>query len=130
VRAVLDPNVLISGVVSRAGAPAGVLERWRAGAFELVISEALLSELERAFGYTKLRKRVTTDEASAFVDLLRRGAIVASQPKAGSHRSVDDDYLLALAEAERALLVTGDQHLLELADRAPVITPRAFLEAL
>jgi uncharacterized protein len=38
-----------------------------------------------------------------------------------------DDYLLALARAERAVLVSGDAHLLALADRLPIHSARAFL---
>jgi predicted nucleic acid-binding protein len=47
-------------------------------------------------------------------------------------RSADpgDDYLLALAARERAQLVSGDEHLLSLRRRAPVVSPRQFLELL
>lgn len=38
--------------------------------------------------------------------------------------------MLALAEAERAVLVSGDQHLLALADAFPIRTARAFLDEL
>ncbi len=41
-----------------------------------------------------------------------------------------DDYLLALAEAESALVISGDTHLLDLARRFPIQTPRVFLDAL
>ncbi len=41
-----------------------------------------------------------------------------------------DGYLLALAARERAPLVTGDAHLLALADRVPVFSPREFLDKL
>jgi predicted nucleic acid-binding protein len=53
-------------------------------------------------------------------------------PPAAPRRSRDpgDDYLLALAESERAIVVSGDQHLLGLADRFPIVSPQAFLEEL
>jgi len=132
VRAVLDTNVLVSALLSRNGSPARLLSRWLAGEFELVVSELLLTELEPALGYAKVRTRVPADAAAELLDLLRTAAIVASDPSAPPPRSPDpgDDFLLALAEAERAVLVTGDRHLLELADRFPVSAPRAFLEAL
>jgi putative PIN family toxin of toxin-antitoxin system len=132
VRAVLDPNVLIASLLSRSGAPALIVSRWLAGEFELVVSEVLLAELGRALAYPKVRKRIAEDEALAFVELLRRTAPPTSDPEAPVRRSADpgDDYLLALAEAERALLVSGDQHLLALADELPIFTPRAFLDAL
>jgi putative PIN family toxin of toxin-antitoxin system len=132
VRAVLDPNVLIASVLSRTGAPAQIVSRWLTGEFELVVSAALLAELERALAYPKLRKRIAEDEAGAFIELLRQTVRLAADPEAPPRRSADpgDDYLLALAEAERAVLVSGDQHLLALGDELPIQTPRAFLDAL
>jgi len=38
--------------------------------------------------------------------------------------------VLALAERERAVLVSGDRHLLDLADELPVRSARAFLNLL
>jgi putative PIN family toxin of toxin-antitoxin system len=132
VRAVLDANVLVAALLSGSGAPAQIISRWLGGEFELVASEALLAELERALGYPKIRKRIAEDEAGAFVSLLRQAARLAADPEVPARRSADpgDDYLLALAEAERAVLVSGDQHLLALAGELPIVTPRAFLDAL
>jgi uncharacterized protein len=132
VRAVLDVNVLVSALLSRGGVPARIIGSWLEGGFELVVSEQLLAELERALGYPKVAVYVPPDTAAAFVALLRSAAIVVADPGDTPARSLDpgDDYLLALAEAENALLVTGDQHLLDLADRFPIGSPRAFLESL
>lgn len=131
-RVVLDPNVLISALLSPAGAPARLLMRWLAGDFELVVSERLLAELARALAYPKLRARISVAEAERFGSHLRRLATVASDPSAPTRRSSDpgDDYLLALAELEQALLVSGDQHLLQLAGELPIRSARAFLESL
>jgi putative PIN family toxin of toxin-antitoxin system len=131
-RAVLDPNVLIAAVLSRTGAPAQILSCWLRGYCELVISEKLLAELERALAYPRLRRQVAEEDAEAFIDVLRRGVRLASDPAAPSRRSGDpgDDYLLALAEAERAVVVSGDRHLLALAGELPIQAPRTFLDAL
>ncbi len=130
-RAVLDPNVLISALLSRAGTPALLLARWFAGDFELVVSERLLAELARALAYPKLRARIPQEGAATFIALLRDSAHLAVDPGA-RRRSSDpgDDYLLALAEAEGAVLISGDQHLLELANDLPIKTARAFLDLL
>lgn len=131
-RAVLDPNVLISALLSPGGAPAQTVARWLAGEFELVVSESLLAELERALAYPKLRRRIPADAAADFVALLRSAAIVAADPGDSPRRSADpgDDYLPALAESEHAVLVSGDEHLLRLAANMPVRAPRAFLQSL
>jgi uncharacterized protein len=129
IRAVLDVNILIAALLSRSGAPAQVVAGWLAGDFELVVSEMLLTELERALAYPKLRTRVSAEEIGTLLMVLRRGALLAPDPPAPARRSVepDDDYLLALAESQRAILVSGDQHLLALADALPIETARAFL---
>lgn len=131
-RAVFDANVLVSALLSPGGAPAQILSRWLVGEFELVVSERLLAELRRSLSYPKLSKQITAEEAESFVDLLREMAERAEDPPRPPRRSRDpgDDYLLALAEAARAVVVSGDQHLLELADRFPVRSPREFIQAL
>jgi putative PIN family toxin of toxin-antitoxin system len=133
VRAVLDPNVLISALLSPAGSPARVLRAWDAGQFELVVSPLLLAELERALAYPKLRARITTEEAGMVSQWLRRSALEIADPDSPPPvRSSDagDDYLIALAAAQSAALVSGDKHLLALAEAMPVFSPRAFLELL
>lgn len=131
-RAVLDANILIAALLSSGGPPAQIVSRWLAGDFELVVSEALLAELSRALAYPKVRARIPAPSAHEFVVLLRQSAVGAPDPTEPARRSADpgDDYLLALAERERAVLVSGDRHLLELAGELPVRTARAFLETL
>jgi uncharacterized protein len=132
VRAVLDPNVLIAALLSPRGTPATLIVRWLAGDFELVVSEHLLEELSRALAYPKIRARISDEDANAFVEHVRMNAELASDPANPPPRSADssDDYLLALAGAEHALLVSGDKHLLDLADAFPIRTPREFADAL
>ena len=131
-RAVLDPNILIAALLTPNGAPAQIVSRWLDGEFDLIVSDMLLAELERALAYPKLRARVTLAEADEFVALLRSRAGVATDPSVTPPRSKDpgDDYLLALAESERAVLVSGDRHLLDLATEFPIRAARDRLEEL
>jgi putative PIN family toxin of toxin-antitoxin system len=133
VRAVVDVNALISGVLSAKGSSAELLRASRDGRFELVISEMLLTELKRALGYPKLRKRICAEEAAAFANWIRdHGALAedpATRPSVGS-RDPGDDYLLALAIDRRAYLVSGDQDLLVLSEDFPILTPAQFLAKL
>ena len=57
---------------------------------------------------------------------------MALDPPEPPRRSPDpgDDHLIALAEAERALLVSGDQHLLGLAAAFPIRSVAQFLDLL
>jgi uncharacterized protein len=129
VRAVVGVNVLISGALSAKGASAEILRASRDGLFELVVSEMLLAELERALGYPKLRKRIPAEKAAAFVNWVRDHGTLAEDPATPSpvgSRDPGDDYLLALAVSRRAYLVTGDQDLLVLSDDLPILTPAQF----
>ena len=128
-RAVVDVNVLISGVLSAKGASAEILPAGRDGLFELVVSELLLAELKRALSYPRLRKRIPPEKAAAFVTWVRDHGTLAedptSPPPVGS-RDPGDDYLLALAISRRAYLVTGEQDLLVLSDDLPILSPAQF----
>jgi putative PIN family toxin of toxin-antitoxin system len=132
-RAVLDVNVLISAILSSRGTPARLLLAWQAGAFELIVSPTLLAELSRALRYPKLARLITRPDADAFVAWVARSAVLAADPdEPPAIRSIDpnDDYLVALAAAEHAVLVSGDGHLTVLADRLPVRTPAEFFASL
>ncbi len=132
-RAVLDANVLISAILSPRGTPARLVLAWQAGAFDLVVSPLLLAEVRRALAYPKLERLVAPTDADAFVEWLGRSAELAADPKVPPpvrSNDPDDDYLIALAAAERALLVSGDVHLTSLANRVPVRTPAEFLAEL
>ena len=132
-RAVLDPNVIISALLAPGGSPAKVMRAWLEGAFELVASVSLLAELERATAYPKLRKRIEPSEVSELVELLRRESrVLEDSDDPPSVRSPDpgDDYLIALAAAAQAVIVSGDRHLLDLAEQLPVYSPAEFLRLL
>ena len=130
-RVVLDANILVSALLSNAGAPARLLRRWSDGELELVVCPALLGELERILARPRLRSRVDSAEADRFMAVLALEAESVPDPEDPSPvRSVDpdDDYLLALAIREQVPLISGDKHLLALRDRAPVFSPRDFVD--
>lgn len=134
-RAVLDPGVLIAALLSSEGAPADLLLAWRSGAFDLLLSRQLLDELVGVLLRPKFRRYTSEVDAVAYTELLRRGGVRLEDPppELGLTADPGDDYLVALARAAKAdALVSGDRHLLALAEVAhpPVPTPRQFLERL
>lgn len=132
-RAVLDPNVIVSAVIASSGSPARVLERGFAGDYEVVVSESLLAELAAVLARPKLRSRVAGADAAELQRQLSERAVLASDSASAPpvhSRDRDDDYLFALAHIERAALVSGDRDLLELAGSAPVFSPAEFLSLL
>lgn len=128
-RCVLDTNVLVAAVLSRSGAPAELVRLWLEGAFDVVVSSLLLAELRRVLAYPKIRSRVSEAEAQAFLALVTEGATIVDEPvRPPSLRTADpnDDFVVAIAEEARAVIVSGDQHLLEMAGRIPVRSPEGF----
>lgn len=135
IRAVLDPNVLVSALISPQGVPARILGASEERRFRLVVSEGLISELEDVLMREKFRRYATVEQAEAHIQRVRevgdcfedRGDFEAVSP------DPKDYYLVALACASRAdYLVSGDSHLhgLEGEDLPPVLTPRAFVDVL
>jgi putative PIN family toxin of toxin-antitoxin system len=126
--------VLIAALISAAGAPRALLQRWLAGDFELIVSPSLLAELERVLGRQKFRTYATEPEIRTYVALLRRLATIVPDPALISGLTPDpgDDYLVVLARASGArALVSGDRHLCDLVDpMPPVLRPREFLDRL
>lgn len=99
----------------------------------MLASPRLLGELNRALAYPKLRRHISAEEAAAVIAWIERAAAnVADTDAPPPIRSRDpgDDYLIGLAASHRAVLVTGDRHLLELAREIPVLTPRELLNQL
>jgi hypothetical protein len=133
-RAVLDVNVLVSAFLSPQGTPAATVAAWRDGRFDLVVSPALLHELDDVASRPHLAGRIDPHDLAASVAGIRRDATLVDDPPPERHvpSDPDDDYLVALALTTGAhVIVTGDAALLALAfDRPRILTPRDFLAAL
>jgi putative PIN family toxin of toxin-antitoxin system len=125
-RVVPDPSVLVSALITPAGTPAKLLQEAQGGGLDLVVSPLLLEELEEVLKREKFRRYVDLDAVRDYLALLRRDALLVADPEGPPPlRSADpdDDYLIALAHDQSAVLVSGDAHLLDLADRAPILSP-------
>ncbi|MCA1681102.1 MAG: putative toxin-antitoxin system toxin component, PIN family [Actinobacteria bacterium] len=133
--AVLDPNVLVSAFISqRGGAPDRIVRAWREGAFELIVSPQLIAELADVLTRPKFAIQAAEGRAEAYIAGLAGDALMIDDPPDPPAVSPDssDDYLIALARAAHAdVIVSGDRHLIDLADLTPpVLTPRQFAEQL
>ena len=67
-------------MLSAKGQPAEVLRACRDGRFELVISEALLEELQRPLAYPKLRKHIPREKAAGYINWVRDHGTFAEDP--------------------------------------------------
>lgn len=138
IRVVLDTNVYISGLLF-GGGPAEILRKVVAGSFELCISPAIREEVEstlrQKFGWSVEDIEIGCSPlwtVAHCVSPQETLTVVAADP--------DDDRILECAvTADADLVVTGDDHLLELTDedlreiplrRLQILTVRAFRETL
>lgn len=131
-RAVLDPGVLVSALIAPTGTPAKLLGEARSGAFELVASPRLLEELEEVLARDKFRRYVGLDVVGDYLVRLRSDALMVRDPEEPGplpSPDPDDDYLIALAFSQKAVLVSGDSDLLDLVGGAPILAPADLLTA-
>jgi putative PIN family toxin of toxin-antitoxin system len=135
ITAVLDTNVLVSGLVGQRrrplSPPAALIAAWRSGEFELIISADILSEVERTLEKPYFSQRITTEQRQRLLTLLRRRSRIVRLTKhvsgVASHRA-DDLVLSAAVSAGSDYLVTGDGPLQGLGSIQDVriVSPRDF----
>jgi putative PIN family toxin of toxin-antitoxin system len=128
-RVVLDTNVLVSGLAYPRSIPGQIVAAWRQGAIDVAISRYILDEVARVL--PRLNHRLHWDDAD-FTDLLEILAIQADLveplplPPDALRDDADVPVLGTLLAAEADYLITGDQDLLALAERHPILTPAEF----
>src|SRR5258708_40156528 len=76
ITAVLDTNVLLSGLLSRTSIPGQVIAAWQEGLFQLVVSSAILTELTRALQEPYFRQRLTEEDITRIRTLLAEQAAI------------------------------------------------------
>lgn len=135
IRAVLDTNVLASGVTHAKGPSGHLVLAWRRRAFQNVLSEHILHELTQALEGRYFTKRLTRRERKAAVTHVRRLALLTqiTVRVSGVDLSAPDGQVLATAESAGAeYVVTGDAEFLALGEYhgIKIVTPTAFLDIL
>lgn len=135
IAAVLDTNVLATASLERPSPSRLILEAWRAGRFELIVSEHILQELAVTLRKRYFRDRLQTDEAPAVLEALEADAtvveITAIVSGVAAHR--EDDRVLATALGGGAgYVVTRDHGFLAVGRYrgVEIVTPAAFLVVL
>jgi putative PIN family toxin of toxin-antitoxin system len=101
IRAVFDTNVLASGAIAIAGPVAALIDAWRRGEVEIVVSSHILGELDRALRNAYFVARLDADTRDAFITLARTTTVVAITAPIPSVASTEGDNLV-LATAESA----------------------------
>ncbi len=136
-KVVLDTNVIVSGLIASSGCPYEILQAHRRGEYVLVVSEAIVEEVERVLArpFFHQKRRVDASDIAAAGRLLRTDAVVVA-PRgrlAVIADDPDDDRILECAlEGGADYVISGDHHLLSLRQyrNTPIVTAREFLAML
>lgn len=136
-RVVLDANQFVSSILSPDGPPAQILDLWREGIFELVVSPSIIEEIRRVLNYPRLSKihKKSPEEINLFLEEFETLAFVVPEKLTLSivkDDPTDDKYITAALEGEAKFIVTGDSHLLQIRnyEGVKIVTAREFLEEL
>lgn len=137
-RAVLDTNVIVSGVISKKGAPFLVLQAWYETRFVVIISKRIIREVQRVLSEPRLKNafHIADERIARLGRTLRQDAILvpgtADVHGAIPEDSSDEMFLAAALDGRADFIISGDTHLLSLRkfEDIAIFTPRQFLDRL
>ena len=129
-KVILDTNVFVSGVFF-SGPPYKILEAWRDGKVQLVISQEILEEYQRV-GET-LAYQFPGVDLGPILELVTVKAELTQAPRLPEPVCDDpgDDKFLACALASNSeVIISGDKHLLKVSGYCGIniLRPRKFLD--
>ena len=133
IRAIIDTNVVVSGILTSNSPPAAIIDAWIQDKFESIISADLEKEIRGVLQRPKVRKRIKNPGDVEVVLKLIFKKSLSFKPKVGNFPSLPDladRFLFDLAVAANAeVIVTGDKALLEMkpVGKMQVINPREFV---
>ncbi len=117
-RIVIDPNLLVSYLLTHRGPIAQIIDVHLAHEdFTLLICTQLLEELDRVLQYARFQRYFNNETRLRFVALIAAQSELVDVPDEAPRivRDPKDDYLIACALAGNAdFLVSGDKDVLEL----------------
>jgi putative PIN family toxin of toxin-antitoxin system len=137
-RVVLDTNFLVSSLLNKTGAPARLIDAWRAGAYLLVTSPPIMAEIKAVLELPRIREKyaLTAHDIRQVFDLLEKDAIlVPGRLHVGNvipQDPTDHIFLSCALEAGADVIISGDHHLLSLKvfEGIPIMPVVQFLERL
>jgi len=131
-RAVIDTNVLISGILSR-GVPFQLLRWAEEGSLTIYTSLDIMAEVYRVLHYSKFQEYIDKERTSSgelFAKIESLCTIVhVDEVVSGVCSDADDEKFLSCAlAADVDVLVSGDKHLLDLKryQSVRILTAREF----
>lgn len=121
IKAVIDTNILVSGIISPKASPAKIISSWQQREFILITSEEIIDELKEVFGYSRISKKYNLNQKiiDRYLRMFRAFAEVCrpkEKIKAIKVDPEDNKFLEAALVNDAEFIVSGDRHLLALKD--------------
>ena len=132
---VVDTNVIVSGLREGSQPPCQIIDLWRDGEIDILVSEATIAELSRVLGYPKIRQLTgySDQRIQQFLTEFRRATIlieIESDVDVVKSDPTDNMFLALAADGGAQYIVTGDtKHVLPLCQYQgiEIITPVTFI---
>jgi hypothetical protein len=136
-RAVLDTNVFVSGLMGVNSPPRQIVDAWLGGRFTLVTSLYLVDELAHVLTYPRIAERIRLSESEVntiLAALLSQAEMTPGElALPGVARDQKDEAVVACSvEGEADYIVSGDENLLvlDVYKDIKIVTPRQFMSIL
>ena len=128
-RAILDTNVFVSGVFFT-GPPRRILEAWRDGKLQLILTQEILEEYQRVGEV--LAEQFPAVELRPMIEWVTINAEVfpsQTMPEPISDDPDDDKFIACALISRCKLIISGDRHLLKVSGYRGirVMKPRQFV---
>jgi uncharacterized protein len=120
IRAVIDTNLFISGLLAGQGPTSKLQDLWASEVFELAVSEEILQEIKKTLQKPYLHKMlfIFEGEEDEIIELIRGKAHIVTQDFYKTDRitsdPTDNKFLACALEAQADYIVSGDNHLLSI----------------
>jgi putative PIN family toxin of toxin-antitoxin system len=130
-RVVLDTNVVVSGLLG--GTATDVIRRWRAGSFDLILSEEIMTEYADVLNRPKFNlPLLVVEELLGYIRARAEWVEPRGEIETVARDPSDDKFLEAAVTGQADWLVSGDYDLLgmEEYEGIAIIPPHEFLDLL
>jgi uncharacterized protein len=129
--AVLDTNVLVSGLMFSANPPGRILDLVRAGKLQLVVDDRILAEYDEVLARPSFARYFTVEDCDRILGLIRYEAMpVICSERFADLPDPDDACFAECALAAEVPLVTGNLRHFPPAiqQRISILSPSQFLD--
>lgn len=130
-RVVIDTNIIVSAYLG--GALKAIIVSWKSGKFTLVVSDAISDEYHEVLKRPKFQiERAELDDFFALLLDKAEFVIPLETINVITSDSSDNKFIEAAIAGKARLIVSGDNHLLELKSfrDIPIITAKEFIKQL